>query len=235
MGVFRFKQFAVTNERSAMKVNTDGVLLGASVGLSGSERRIMDAGTGTGTVALMLAQKCASKGLHPSIEAYDIDAVSVEEASANFAASPWSEMLSAQSVSFDESEGEYDLIVSNPPYFDNSLLNPDQRRMLSRHSGSLSCESLALFASQRLSPSGKLWMIFPEDKSDAVQRYARGAGLFPESILLIRTTQRKKPSRVIISFSRQRRESSIRTLTISENGAYTEEYRTLVKDFYLWA
>ena len=145
--VFRFKRFEVRNERSSMKVNTDGVLLGAAMGLDVSDRRLLDVGTGTGTIAL---------GAECVIDAIDIDQASAEEAAENFSASPWPDMLRASHISLDGFAAAcgdgFDLIFSNPPYFDGSLKNPDARKSAARHSLSLSYRELIAFAADRLAP-----------------------------------------------------------------------------------
>ena len=142
MGVFQFKQFNVVNERSAMKVNTDGVLLGAVMTLNEGDRRLLDIGTGTGTIALMAAQRMAGIPGQAGndrfiIDAIDIDEPSATEAAMNFEQSPWAESLRAHNMSLDQFAAScsetYDLIFSNPPYFENSLTAPNERKSTARH------------------------------------------------------------------------------------------------------
>ena len=145
MGVFRFKHFNVVNERSAMKVNTDGVLLGASMTVMPGDRRMLDIGMGTGTIALMAAQRVLGipgqagndwkdAGNDVVIDAIDIDEPSASEAAMNFDQSPWAESLKAHNMSLDQfaatTSEKYDLIFSNPPYFEDSLTAPDERKAL---------------------------------------------------------------------------------------------------------
>lgn len=233
MGIFRFKHFEVRNERSAMKVNTDGVLLGAAATLRASDRRYLDVGTGTGTIAMMLAQRSATA----DVDAIDIDGPSAEEATANFAASPWPERLRAHHCALQEFQPAepYDLIISNPPYYDDSLLNPDERKRGARHSLSLSYRELAEFAAAgALTPAGRLSMILPTDCEKALCRTLRSFGLFPFRILRIRTSERKAPARIIVESSFSREDSpKEEELTISTGGKYSEEYLSLTKDFYL--
>ena len=246
MGVFRFKKFEVVNERSAMKVNTDGVLLGAAMTISPSDRRLLDVGTGTGTIALMSAQRISSLTEEYNdiiIDAVDIDKVSAEEAGANFAKSPWKEMLHAYNAALDEfSDGleadvRYDLIFSNPPYFEDSLLAPDERRCNARHTSTgLSYRELLEFASERLTADGRMAIVLPAEQEAPLCRYSRMCGLHLFRIMRIKTVPRKAPSRIIAEFSRERcPQPEDVTLTIQNEGKYTEEYLSLTHDFYLFA
>ena len=265
MGVFRFKKFNVVNERSAMKVNTDGVLLGAAMTLAPSDCRLLDIGTGTGTIALMAAQRLADlRRISPiHIDAIDIDEPSASEAAANFRQSPWADVLQAHNLSLDQfestlevvasatpptsslttplegqqSECKYDLIFSNPPYFEDSLTAPDERKSTARHtSDGLSYRDIFDFSKNRLSADGRVSLVLPADQETAICRYARMSGMHLFRVLRIRTVPRKAPSRVVIEFSRQRPEEVDDTiLTIQNEGQYTDEYLSLTKDFYLFA
>lgn len=243
MGVFRFKRFEVVNERSAMKVNTDGVLLGAAMTVESSDRRVLDIGTGTGTIALMAAQRLEGATNGVTIDAIDIDKVSVEEARANFEASPWHLSLNAVHASLDDfsngldPETRYDLIFSNPPYFEDSLTAPMERRSNARHTVSgLSYREILEFASDRLSENGRLSVVLPSEQENHLCRYARMCGLHLFRIMRVRTVPRKEPSRIIAEFSRIRTDDPEDTvLTIQDEGKYTEEYLSLTHDFYLFA
>ena len=259
MGVFRFKKFEVVNERSAMKVNTDGVLLGASMTILPSDRTMLDVGTGTGTIALMAAQRLSSAILNsssailnsssvilnevknPRIDAIDIDEASASEASANFINSPWNSILKAHHLPLEEfaasAETVYDLIFSNPPYFEDSLTAPDERKSTARHtSDGLSYRDIFEFAKDRLSENGRVSLVLPADQEAALTRYARMCGLYLSRILRVRTVPRKAPSRIIAEFSRTRcAELSEELLTIQDEGKYTQEYLSLTGDFYLFA
>ena len=252
MGVFRFKKFEVVNERSAMKVNTDGVLLGAAMTISPSDRTMLDVGTGTGTIALMAAQRLSSAILNsssvilnevknPRIDAIDIDEASASEASANFINSPWNSILKAHHLPLEEfaasTETVYDLIFSNPPYFEDSLTAPDERKSTARHtSDGLSYRDIFEFAKDSLSENGRVSLVLPADQEAALTRYARMCGLYLFRILRVRTVPRKAPSRIIAEFSRTRcAELSEELLTIQDEGKYTQEYLSLTGDFYLFA
>ena len=245
MGVFRFKRFDVVNERSAMKVNTDGVLLGAAMTILSTDRTMLDVGTGTGTIALMAAQRLSSVILSEvknlRIDAIDIDEASASEAAANFTDSPWSAALKAYHLPLEEfadsTDSRYDLIFSNPPYFEDSLTAPDERKSTARHtSDGLSYRDILEFAKDRLSENGRVSLVLPADQEAALTRYARMCGLHLFRILRIRTVPRKSPSRMIAEFSRTRCAEPVQELlTIQDEGKYTQEYLSLTGDFYLFA
>ena len=241
MSVFRFKRFEVVNERSAMKVNTDGVLLGAAMTILPEDRRFLDIGTGTGTIALMAAQRASAAVQDLHIDAVDIDEASASEASANFSNSPWRDSLQAHHCSLDEfaksSEGQYDLIFSNPPYFEDSLTAPDERKSTARHtSDGLSYRDIFDFASERLAEKGRVSFVLPADQEVALCRYARMSGFHLFRILRVRTVPRKQPARIIAEFARERCGQPADTiLTIQDEGKYTQEYLSLTHDFYLFA
>ena len=266
MGVFRFKRFEVVNERSAMKVNTDGVLLGAAMTIREGDRYLLDIGTGTGTIALMAAQRVSGKDCHVAdaprndvngesksapgenseaihVDAIDIDEPSASEAASNFQNSPWSEYLHAHNMSLDDlaqslpQDRSYDLIFSNPPYFEDSLTAPDERKSTARHtSDGLSYRDIFEFAKVRLTDNGRVSLVLPADQEAALCRYARMCGLHLFRILRVRTVPRKAPTRIIAEFSRERCEAvADEVLTIQNQGQYTQEYLSLTHEFYLFA
>lgn len=266
MSVFRFKYFNVVNERSAMKVNTDGVLLGAAMTILPADRRLLDIGTGTGTIALMAAQRALGipgqagddetkagvgevrsgddevrAGGDVVIDAIDIDEPSASEAAANFCESPWAEHLRAHDLSLQDFASKesckYDLIFSNPPYFEDSCIAPDERKSTARHTSvGLSYRDIFEFASERLTENGRVSLVLPADQEAALCRYARMCGLHLFRIMRIRTVERKAPIRIITEFSRQRCQTPAdEMLTIMNEGKYTQEYLSLTKDFYLFA
>lgn len=240
INIFRFKKFNVINQHSAMKVNTDGVLLGAAMTIRQQDKRLLDIGTGTGTIALMAAQRL--QGSSPCrIDAIDIDEPSAAEASLNFKNSPWADILCAHHLSLDDfarqSDGDYDLIFSNPPYFEDSLTAPDVRKSTARHtSEGLSYRDIFDFAAAELSQEGRVSLVLPADQETAVCRYARMSGLHLCRILRVRTVPRKSPTRMIVEFSRKRPcQPDDTILTIQDGGKYTQEYLCLMRDFYLFA
>ena len=237
---FHFKRFSLRNSSSTMKVNTDGVLLGALCSLKGG--RVLDAGTGGGLVALMLAQRLSDAGKDFHIDGVDIDSPSIEEALFNFGNSPWKDSLTAVKGSVLELDGTWDQIVSNPPFFLGDLKNPDSRKASSRHGDilpgrTLSYESLVLFSKDHLSDGGTLSVILPSECEAPLLRLSRLASLEPFRITRLRTVSRKPPRRVVVQLRKtEARLSPLEDeIIIQEEGAYTREYTSLVKDFYLWA
>lgn len=244
-----------------MKVNTDGVLLGALMTVRATDRLSLDVGTGTGTVALMAAQRLSGfSGLSDDVRivAIDIDGPSAREAGRNFAASPWPGMLCPVHQSLEEyrlslDEGAdsgaplmFDHIFSNPPYYDMSLRAPDLRRNAARHTDSLSYRELIAFAAGHLVQDGILSLILPADSGLWLLRHARMCGLYPFRTVRIRTTPKKQPSRIVAEFSRSRHGivpagepadgasvPSESLLTIRDGASYTPDYIALTRDFYL--
>lgn len=229
--VFRFRRFEVRNRDSALKVGTDAVLLGAAMTILPSDRTALDIGTGTGVIALMAAQRSEAC----NIIGIDIDPASAEEASFNFSASPWKERLTSVCVPLSgfRTGQKFDLIFSNPPYYDSSLKNPDPREAAARHSDSLSFRDILSFAAGRLSPEGRLSLILPSDGLRDLRRCAASFGLHPFRLLHIKTTAAKQPRRVVAEFSTAATGVEEQCLTLSEAGEKTEEYSLLTRDFYL--
>ena len=240
MSTFRFRRFSVANSESAMKVNTDGVLLGALMTLRAADRNCLDVGTGTGTVALMAAQRLYDAGVSDArITAIDIDGPSAREAAVNFAGSPWPDMLEAKHLPLSGLSGPdvpaaFDHIFSNPPYYDLSLQAPDMRRNAARHTDTLSYRELTAFAAEHLAADGILSMILPADSELWLLRHARMNGLQPVRIVRIRTVERKKPSRIVAEFSKRHSgDCREQLLTLMKDGSFTPEYRELTKPFYI--
>ena len=258
MSEFRFKQFSVRNTDSALKVGTDAVLLGSLMTVHPGERRLLDIGTGTGVVALMAAQRLAGSAIdataaqrlagstisatadagaaYPEIIGIEIDGPSAEEARLNFEGSPWAGMLEARHCARQDfrSPGEFDLIFSNPPYFDESLRNPDRRSSSARHTESLSYREVLAFAGEKLAPGGLVALILPAESETAVRRCAAGFDLNLSRTVRIRTTLRKPPRRVVVEFSRLRGQIREEELTMQNQDGFTEEYRRIAGAFLLY-
>ena len=248
MGVFRFKKFDVRDDHSAMKVGTDGVLLGSAVEVSASMRRVLDIGTGCGLVALMLAQRLAEAGAAQfHIQGIDIEAGASADAAENFRQSPWIGHLESMNLSLRAFDGAFpdaafDLIASNPPYYDNSLEAPEERRNIARHVGNaeyscldvLSYKEILEYAEAHLCESGSLWLILPADQENDLLRFARMLGLAPFKILRIRSVKRKPPFRIISGFWKGRASLDEEELVLlDEKGRRTAEHVSLTNDYYL--
>ncbi|EJX03324.1 SAM-dependent methyltransferase [gut metagenome] len=254
---FSFKQFTVYHDRCAMKVGTDGVLLGAWADVSGVQK-VLDVGTGTGLMALMLAQRCEAQ-----IVAVDVDEGAVEQARWNVAASPWADRIRVEQADicrYRPSE-RFDLVVSNPPYFVDALKCPDRQRSLARHADGLDFGQLMQAMAALLQPEGRACVVIPADGRDALLASARRAGLSPVRQTWVHTKPGAEPKRVLLAFRFQeqvtadggvgsvlpdtaRNVASDRpgmpgepptdhlTIELSRH-VYSEEYIALTRDFYL--
>lgn len=230
MGAFRFKQFAVEQDSVAMKVGTDGVLLGAWAEC-GEARRVLDIGTGTGLIALMIAQRSDAQ----SIVGIDIDAAAVECAASNFENSLWPERLTAIKSSAQEyGDGTFDLIVSNPPYFVDSLLCPDSRRTVARHTTELTFEQLDSSVCRLLDRErGRFALILPTEQMESYLamtklKVVRRCDVYP--------LPERAVKRVMVELSFDGVQSATTESLVIENGArgdFSDQYRALTADFYL--
>lgn len=229
--LFRFKRFSLHNEKSALKLGTDAVLLGAAMTLKPEDRLALDIGTGTGIIALMAAQRAPQL----RIEAIDIDGPSAGEAALNFSESPWPDRLHAVHRQLSEyaAPGRFDLIFSNPPYYDNSLRNPDERVSAARHSGSLTLTQIFSYASEWLGEGGRLSLILPADVRISSLRAAASFGFRPFRTIFVKTTPAKEPKRIISEFSRDQLVESQETIILMTDGARSQQYSLLTREFYL--
>ena len=234
---FQFKQFTVWHDLCAMKVGTDGVLLGAWASVEG-RRRILDVGTGTGLIALMAAQRNGET----LIDAVEIDADAARQAEANFAASPWADRLHVILSDFSrfDSGQRYDLIVSNPPYFESSLTSPGRQRTLARHTASLPFEALIASARSLLAEGGLLALVYPADADERIRSLAIEAGLRPRRRLAVRGTPDAPVKRVLAEYELRQvaspmpehEERAELTVELARH-EYTLEYIALTRAFYL--
>lgn len=231
MAVFRFKQFEIRQEKSAMKAGTDSILLGAWT-KSRNCRDILDIGTGTGVLCLMLAQKCDA-----FITGVEADKESAREACDNVFNSPWKNRIEIYHAKLQEffPLHKFDHIVTNPPYFQNSLKAPDKQRTLARHNVSLTQEDILAFTSRYLLPEGKISVIWPVAEGETFIELAKTYDLYCYRKTYVRPNNEKPPHRLLLELGFGQAEPITGELTIEteKRHIYTEEYKEITKDFYL--
>lgn len=228
---FRFKKFDCSHGCGSMKIGVDAVLIGTWTDISGVSR-ILDVGTGCGVISLICAQRNASA----RIEAIDIDVASIEEARENFNNSPWTGRLEARLEDFTSMKHSfYDLIISNPPYFNCGIDEPDTPRLIARHEARLSPGELLRCGSGALTPEGRLAMIVPYDRFEELDKTAGACGLHLHRACGVRGHRSAPLKRVMLEFTKNDYGESIKTELILEESPNipTAEYRHLCKDFYL--
>lgn len=230
---FRFKQFTVFQDSCAMKVGTDGVLLGAWTNVNKCNH-ILDVGVGTGLVALMLAQR----NKDACIYAIDIDDDCVAQAHKNIENSPFAEQIGVEKKSFQEyaatTNHRYDLIVSNPPYFQNALKSPSRSRNYARHNDSLSFFEIMSQGASLLNEDGRIALILPHDFKQQLLEHAATVHLFANRITNVFPLQHKSAKRLLIELGRQDKGCIENNLTIElSRHHYTDEFIALTKSFYL--
>lgn len=230
---FQFKQFTIRQDKCAMKVGTDGVLLGAWTKAAHS-KRILDVGTGTGLIAIMLAQRS-----NAFIDAVEIDELAYQQAVENGKACPWSDRISFFHSSFHDfiknANQTYDLIVSNSPYHKESTKSPHVGRHLARHSENLDYSAIIESSSKLLALTGEISLIIPASEEINAQKHAGMNGMYCARITRIIPSPGKNFSRSLMEFSRQYRPLNEDIIMIEEKGRhqFSPEYIRLTKDFYL--
>ncbi len=233
-GDFHFKKFSVSHNESAHKVGTDGVLLGAWANVHGA-KHILDIGTGSGVIALMLAQRSDEDA---RIEAVEIQERGAREARMNVQRSPWPEKIKIHHISIQAffPNQSFDLIVSNPPFFIDSLASPVEERTKARHSSTLTFSDIVTFAINHLVPTGRLAVVLPEAEGKEFEQLAADSGLHVQRKLVFRSRKHKPVERLLMEFTFAQRLPEITELVLyAENDNWTTEYRKLLSDFYLKA
>lgn len=230
---FQFKQFSVDDSRCAMKIGTDGCLLGAWADVSGAEK-ILEIGTGSGVVAMMLAQRS-----NATIDTVEIDTDAYKQATDNFIRCPWTGRLKAFHTSIQEyvksCKTKYDIIVSSPPYFADSLKTKDHKRRLARHTDSLSFQELVSCAKRLLNDDGRFCVIIPSESAENLVNTALIEGLYKTSILQIRPKVDAEIIRSLIQFELQKLPTTSEELAILEadGKGYTNQYQQLTNNYYI--
>lgn len=229
--IFRFKQFSVDQKGSAMKINTDGVLLAAKA-KADQPSTILDIGAGTGVIALMLAQRFPNA----AIDALEINEEAAICAANNFKESPFEERMSLYPIGFQVFEPmvKYDLIISNPPFFINSLKNPDQAKTIARHAQEDFFEQIFTKSYDWLNDGGSFQLILPLSIKEFIQEKGFLAPWCIQHETYIRSFEHTEVIRVILSLSKQKKEYHQEDFVIyQEKGIYTNEYQSLLQPFFL--
>ena len=243
MSTFQFKQFTVQQNRCAMKIGTDGVLLGAWCPIENNPFSVLDIGAGTGILSLMLAQRSNAE----QIDAIEIDENAFEQCVENFENSPWSDRLfcfhAGLDEFMDEPEDEYDIIISNPPFYSEDYKSDSEQRDLARFQDAMPFEDLIEAAHLLLSENGIFSVIIPFKEEEKFIALTKTFDLFPLKITRVRGTPTAEIKRSLLAFSRAKKDSSdneqAKQTSIDEliietaRHQYTEDYIALTKDFYL--
>jgi tRNA1Val (adenine37-N6)-methyltransferase len=233
--MFQFQQFRIEQKNVAMKVGTDGVLLGAWTPVNDQINQVLDVGTGTGLVALMLAQRCPKA----YIDAVEIDTSSARDAQKNFKNSPWSKRLHIENISFQkffqQSQLNYDLIVCNPPFFSNCIRNKSNRKAAARHNDSLKQDDLIDGTLKLLSAKGALSVILPTSDYESFRMKIARFSMYEHCRLLVKPTPSKPVKRVIALWKKDfphdlKSEEMVLEITRHQ---YSDYFRKITKDFYL--
>jgi tRNA1Val (adenine37-N6)-methyltransferase len=231
--MFHFKQFSIDQTGCAMKINTDGVLLGALADAD-EPQNILDIGTGTGVIALMLAQRFANA----TIDAVEIDKTAAHTARANFQNSKFNNRLALYAHSFESyfenhAQKKYDLIVSNPPFYINSLESPEAKKNTAKHADGDFFESLVKVVSKHLTDTGTFWLILPIDTAELVKTIAQQNKLYLQKVIAIRSYPDSNPHREMLVLSLDNTRIADEEFVIyKEEKVYSDAYVNELKDFF---
>ncbi|MGB1314797.1 MAG: tRNA1(Val) (adenine(37)-N6)-methyltransferase [Chitinophagales bacterium] len=231
MSLFHFKQFTIQQEKTAMKVGTDGVLLGAWVKCS-TAKKILDIGAGTGLISLMLAQQ----NPNAKITAIELETNASLECKSNFTASKWKENLELIQGDIKDfnSLDVFDFIVSNPPFFNASFKNENKNKTIARHTESLSFEVLLKKTSELLTKNGSANFVIPFSEKKHFIALAKSENLFPKRITYVKGNETAPVKRILLEFTKTKQHLQENTLVIEiSRHNYTKEYIDLTKEFYL--
>lgn len=230
---FQFKEFRIEQDRCGMKVSTDACILGAWAPIEIDFRRVLDIGTGTGLLALMVAQR----GAQLNIDALELNDAAAEQARENVGRSPFFEQVRVHNTDVFQWQAidKYDMIICNPPFFQNSLKGPDEARNAARHAATLSPMGLASIIREHLAPDGLASVLWPVKEHELFKQAAISLGLFLQKQLHICDQDRNKVGRIIACYgSRFNAEAVTEHLVIkTETGAYSSAFQDLLQAFYL--
>jgi tRNA1Val (adenine37-N6)-methyltransferase len=229
---FRFKQFIVDDDRSTMRIGTDAILLGAWADPR-TAKSILEIGTGCGVISLMLSQRSNAR-----IDAIDVDEESIKQAESNFQKSPWSKNLHQQCITLQNfslaTDQKYDMIVTNPPFFIDSLPSPDARKNRARHTSFLSRQELITGVKHLLNPGGIFWIILPLEDSRKLITLAETAGMYIRKQMKVKPKPGKKINRILSGFGFQPDAAPFcdELVIRNEDNSFTKEYVTFTEPYY---
>jgi tRNA1Val (adenine37-N6)-methyltransferase len=232
---FRFRQFTVQQDRAAMKVCTDACLFGAWVAdfiRDIHAQSILDIGAGTGLLSLMLAQQSGAR-----IDAVEVDQEAYEQTGENFLASPWSDRLQVhhESVQNFKPSYKYDLIISNPPFYENDLRSPDKQRNTAMHGSQLSFSELLEDTKRLLKEDGNAAFLIPAERHETFELLLQQDDFMIIKKAFVQQTENHRPFRAMYMVNFSGNDKSIESaITIKENGIYTDEFNRLLKSYYLY-
>lgn len=232
--MFKFKQFIVDQTGCAMKINTDGVLLGA-IAAANQPAKILDIGTGTGVIALMLAQRFGSA----QIDAVEIDTIAAKTAAENFRNAPFHTRLAVFPSGFDaffdnHPDDKYDLVVSNPPFYINSLESPKANKTLAKHADADFFERLTEGVAKHLSPAGLCWLVLPLQTAALIKGLAKQNDLQLQKTITVHSFEHSEPHREIVCLGfKGVFAETVKFVIYESKDVYSEEYKILLQPYFL--
>ena len=235
---FQFKQFVVFHDRCAMKVTTDACLFGSWCAedikvdeQSGRQNTLLDIGTGSGLLALMVAQKTDC-----IIDAIEIDETTAQQAQENILASPWKDLIrvhNCDALRFNFSK-QYDIVLSNPPFYENELASGNKQKDIARHGEGLKLRELFQLIKKQLTPAGAFYLLIPFKRVEEVYHLVRKANLFISKELIVHQSLSHQPFRVLLKGGHTETEIQKQSIYITgKDGLYTKEFKLLLRDYYL--
>lgn len=230
---FQFKQFKIQQEKTAMKVCTDACLFGAYLAEKHKAKNVLDIGAGTGLLSLMYAQK--NPATH--IDAVEIEDQAFAQATENIQTSPWSEYILLHHTGLQQyvPNHQYDLILSNPPFFNNDLKSEDHARNLAMHSTQLSLEDIVRFAEKHLTKNGKLALLLPFHRTEEIEKNAIKYGFLLSEKMSARQTPKHSFFRSILIFEKEKTSENLFEISIrDEANLYSKSFSDYLKDYYLF-